>query len=628
MKTTQIAFGLILLTSAAQGQGSCVWVNNLIDGWAPLNDQCPCAQMPYVGGWDLCQYDSWKLVFNDEFTGAALNTDNWDTWSPLTSDGLPSELHSRAPENNQQIYWDDNVVVSDGTVKLITKHETTTWFGVTRPYTSGMIFSKSPYAFTKGRFDIRCKLPSTYGSDLIWPAFWAWGPTPNNPAVGPTEIDVFEFCGYDWTAPRSDLHRELYCYNSEGIGASNTWNSNIDFSSSFHVFSVVWDDFFVKWYVDGTLIRSYCPLITLSGDQVGSDICGQAAIGNGIYWWSPAFPEGGSTLSIIANTAIAMPESTYDDTFCKDHEDMDLADFPCEFEIDYIRVYQRNPQPGLSDLCSVPRGVQGPSSLCTTTTPMQFTVSGSHGELTWDVSSNITIVSQDHNSVWVTSSSDPIVDGWGFINAHDQFSPCDGAAQTYTRAILVHEMDVIVTDYHEDNCATPILCVTVPSSEHVSTFWIEGQLQSETWYNGWVPFAPGSNCLAYHTTPGDFCFDYQIDVAATCGSEQTVLGVLQDECVFGPCDLADPVGPDDLTPFVHVSPVPAVTEFDIAIGEEIDLNILSKIEVRDAMMNEKFSVIEPSNRTNTVNCANWPSGVYYVMVVIDNQQVLTKIEIK
>jgi beta-glucanase (GH16 family) len=102
--------------------------------------------------------------------------------------------------------------------------------------------------FLYGRVDFRAKLPKGQG---IWPAFWALGAnitTVNWPLCG--EIDIMEMVG-GGAGKDNTVHGTVH-YEDGGhkyIGKSYTLPSG-DFYDKFHVFSLVWTETSLKWYID------------------------------------------------------------------------------------------------------------------------------------------------------------------------------------------------------------------------------------------------------------------------------------------------------------------------------------------------------------------------------------------
>lgn len=128
---------------------------------------------------------------------------------------------------------------------------------------------------------------------------------------------------------------------------------------------------------------------------------------------------------------------------------------------------------------------------------------------------------------------------------------------------------------------------------------------------------------------GDFCHDIKVVAQNGCGTAEWEFTV-RDDCYLGDCDFLDP-NVDlaaRLGPLVTVSPVPASDNFTISFAEEIDMDWINKITVRDVVLNPKYIEIDPKNHAYIVNCSNWGPGLYYVIVEIKNEDVLLKVQIK
>lgn len=172
-----------------------------------------------------CPSASWKLVFYDEFNGNQLDATKWVTHYPYAANGQCE--FCRTHGNEGQIYKDENVVISGGTLKLIAKRENATWFGQTREYTSGMTHTTNSFKFFYGKFEMRAKIPSGMG---FWPAYWLYGDEGN-------EIDIFEF-GCDkptwlYTNVHTSYNNAHYDWSEKYIGTN--------FSNSFHIYTVEWE---------------------------------------------------------------------------------------------------------------------------------------------------------------------------------------------------------------------------------------------------------------------------------------------------------------------------------------------------------------------------------------------------
>jgi hypothetical protein len=86
------------------------------------------AQVTFPTGTNLCETTPWKLVWYDEFDGAAINTNKWFTflddnnWGPNGVIVPPISQESRTM-NRGANFLDANVTVSNGTCKLTAKYQ-------------------------------------------------------------------------------------------------------------------------------------------------------------------------------------------------------------------------------------------------------------------------------------------------------------------------------------------------------------------------------------------------------------------------------------------------------------------------------------------------------------------------
>lgn len=333
-------------------------------------------------GESLCDTESWKLVYQDEFNGTSLDTNVWTTYFPYDGKNGDNCLYCRThnEKTSQQIMKDENVVVDNGILRIIQKKEKTTWYGVTKDYSSGVIHSKIHFD-TYSKFEIRCKLPKGMG---LWSAFWAFG--------GPTEIDVFEITGDQPQKVHQTLHRNYFDLKKTWFRRKTTVKKmkhgvykGIDYSNDFHVFAVEYDKYFIKWLIDGEIVRTvgrYKALKNCENEFKQKKLRREKA-----------FPKDNKWLNIIANVAIASDDSPFTD------DPNDETVFPSELAIDYIRVYQRKPQRGRYNLC--PNEISG-SEVLYEGNEYNYQYNGVNIKVEkWEVSPNLTVVRNSGNSVTI-----------------------------------------------------------------------------------------------------------------------------------------------------------------------------------------------------------------------------------
>jgi beta-glucanase (GH16 family) len=197
-------------------------------------------------------YEGMTLVWSDEFNPKTLNSDNWTY-----------ETGGGGWGNNELEYYTSsskNLFLSGGYLIIEARKETSGSY----EYTSARIKTQNKKTFNGGRIDIRAKLPKGQG---LWPALWMLG---NNisetgygwPACG--EIDIMELLGSDVRRVYSTVHWGVYGGSHYYIGGNHTLSTG-DFSGSFHVFSLDWNDSRMEFLVDDVLYY------TATKAEIGTD---------------------------------------------------------------------------------------------------------------------------------------------------------------------------------------------------------------------------------------------------------------------------------------------------------------------------------------------------------------------
>lgn len=175
---------------------------------------------------------------------------------------------------------------------------------------SGQITTKQTYYPEPGQtlaLQLRARIPKKDGA---WPAFWMY--SPGGPGSTTSEIDIFEFFHsntqntYDWTG---------YDHGS-GVGSNYysimtnqwVWHPGFDFSAEYHTYTLIWTEGDIQKWVDNTQVK-----------------------GTYFDWYGPD-PQA------LINLAVggSINKNPTADTF------------PCEFAVDYFRVYEFTPNvPGV-----------------------------------------------------------------------------------------------------------------------------------------------------------------------------------------------------------------------------------------------------------------------------------------
>lgn len=655
----------------------------------------------YANNQELCDYTTeYQLVFEEDFHGQAIDYSKWVTWFPFSSDGSDQCLACRA--SNTTISLDENVLVAEGLLNIQTHKQSTTWLGVTRTASSGVIWSRQ--RFNEGKFEIRCMIPGEVG---IWPAFWLFGGSQNN------EIDVFEFCGEEPNRMRTNIHRvEDYVQLSGNLPFNSHYSiplpyndhrqdpeSHMVSNTGFHTYAVEWLDDWIIWYFDGTEQRRICRWQELWD----VDDCTL----NGPYSEGLFIPA-----DVKLNVLVSVGQG--DGSFCS------LFNRPpgytVDWLVDYVRVWQNVGafEPGLSNICSQPTRVESSTNhFCAVGDEITFHLVGPHGDpIQWTLTGNGTtsleITDADNGSCTVRCISFPGNGYQPIINAVDPQNPCSSSAIFSKNLYLGKPL------FGESGSGNQNIIADCPDSGEQQFWSIQAQVRGAepvqpapmtsftTYYpplepyNIYNPDSPGQPSITWHdlgvaryfkvfvdneeqtrtflpdavgeyapgvaiTGPncsepplscpehwevwgmsyrnpnqifsavrdGDFCHDVRLEAENGCGMTSYEFTV-KDYCKIGDCDFIDPEV-EIRTVFdtwVGISPVPASGTFDITFDQRIDMDWITKIWVHDAMYTPKYTKLNPRENRYTVDCANWPSGVYYVTVVIKDQDVLLKVQIK
>ncbi len=245
-----------------------------------------------LGGYETpTSYPGYTLAWNDEFSGAALNTSDWTY-----------ELGGGGWGNNEwQYYRAENTSVANGYLTIEARQEN---FGG-RNYTSSRLITKDKQSFRYGRIDIRAVLPEGQG---IWPALWMLGSnisTVGWPRSG--EIDIVEMVG---GSGREDTVHGTGHWDNNGSNASYggdyTLNSGT-FADEFHVFTIEWDSSVIRWFVDD--VQYHALSITSAGlSEFREEFFFIFNIAVGGNW--PGYPDGSTV-------------------------------FPQRMLVDYVRVFEK-----------------------------------------------------------------------------------------------------------------------------------------------------------------------------------------------------------------------------------------------------------------------------------------------
>ncbi|MGB7328251.1 MAG: family 16 glycosylhydrolase [Rubripirellula sp.] len=191
------------------------------------------------------------------------------------------------------------------------------------PITTGALISKELLKY--GYMEIRCRV----GKSPMSGAFWAVG---NGQSTGNRgELDVFEHVGQSWDAQKdnADISKtmQMSIHNwsrslNENLVNRRHWTQKhslgFDVTDGMHVYAADWTENYIKFYVDGTLIRT---LTKDEADNVKLNGLGGWVIDHGQRVWIDCelFDWEGRVSELKA----------------------DMFGDEAVFEVDYVRVWKR-----------------------------------------------------------------------------------------------------------------------------------------------------------------------------------------------------------------------------------------------------------------------------------------------
>jgi beta-glucanase (GH16 family) len=257
------------------------------------------------GGQAITTPAGYKLVWHDEFD----------------IDGAPDPKNWRFEKGfvrNEEAQWYQaaNASVQGGLLVIEARKETVQnpnytgsgdWKTTrkTADYTSSSINTSGLQSFQYGHFELRARIPTDAG---MWPAWWTLGVSGEWPSNG--EIDIMEYyqakvlanvaCG---TATR---YQAKWDSASQQLGALG----GAAFTSQFHVWTMDWDDQNIVLSLDGMVINTTALSAALNAD-------GTSPFRQKDY--------------ILLNLALGGQNGG----------DPSKTTFPQRYEVDYVRVFQK-----------------------------------------------------------------------------------------------------------------------------------------------------------------------------------------------------------------------------------------------------------------------------------------------
>ena len=271
-----------------------------------------------LGTNDNAWIDGWNLIWNDEFNAGSLDTTKW---SYQIGNGLTASGNKGWGNNELEYYTDNtqNVNVADGKLNITALNQTVTdpnegTFNVTSGRIRSVSNNSTNFSFKYGRIDFCAKLPGGAG---IWPALWM---LPSDTSIygvwaASGEIDVMEARGRVTNSVCGTIHYGGTWPANDNVGENYYFPDGKTFDSDYHVYSLVWEQDKLKWYVDGKCFYA------LSNDS----------------WFSANAPSNpyapfDQEFYILMNVAAG---GWFDNDIVPDS-----SAYPATMQVEYVRVYQ------------------------------------------------------------------------------------------------------------------------------------------------------------------------------------------------------------------------------------------------------------------------------------------------
>jgi beta-glucanase (GH16 family) len=257
------------------------------------------------GGATIPTPAGYQLVWHDEFdVDGAPDPKNWN--------------FEKGFVRNEEAQWyqSDNASVSGGLLVIEARQETVqnpNYTGTgdwktsrkTAEYTSSSLNTSGLQSFQYGHFEMRARIPTDAG---MWPAWWTLGVSGEWPSNG--EIDIMEYY-------QNKVLANVACgtatpYTAKWDSASQQLSAlgGATFTSAFHIWTMDWDDQNIVLSLDGTQVNTTALSAALNAD-------GTSPFKQKDY--------------ILLNLAIGGQNGG----------DPTQTTFPKRYEVDYVRVFQK-----------------------------------------------------------------------------------------------------------------------------------------------------------------------------------------------------------------------------------------------------------------------------------------------
>ncbi len=253
--------------------------------------------------------EPWKLIWEDDFDGTSLDTNNWGY---MYGDGSSYGVTGWGNQE-QQYYKEENVSVQNGELIITAKKEEAGGYH----YTSARIRTAGKVSAKYGKIEARISLPTVQG---MWPAFWMLPESRYENQGWPHsgEIDIMEAKGRLPNVTSGALHYANDNNSHTYLTANNVFKlNNYTNIEDYHVYGITWNEEKIVWYCDEV------EFLTVTKEQ----------------WHTNAYVQNDASpfnqnFHILLNMAVG----GHFDNYVLPPDDFTSA----EMKVDYVRIYQEN----------------------------------------------------------------------------------------------------------------------------------------------------------------------------------------------------------------------------------------------------------------------------------------------
>ncbi len=192
----------------------------------------------------------WELKFEDDFNGKELNAQKWLSRNYAGDAGIDTGY---SPANENHVYANKNVGISNQMLKIATKHERATGLGfsdvlgfvpVERNFTSGIVNTGESYQMQYGKVEARIRF--TQSGKGMYHAMWL-GAGKKLPHINAVRIgDKVEFSAFAADTLADNGIRQHDCI----------WPRNILRQNTYYIVSVEWSAETIVWRINGVTMLS------------------------------------------------------------------------------------------------------------------------------------------------------------------------------------------------------------------------------------------------------------------------------------------------------------------------------------------------------------------------------------